>query len=120
MGLDLPQPCPAGKVDPGLQRLRVQVLHNIEVGVIVLFDGVELFVPADEIVLIAHEVERGGGKAPSVHLHVSCDIVVVGVGVQQLFQPLPQGHLHGHHRPLAWSGGVPSCRRHYTPFPFIC
>ena len=71
------------------------MVRHIEIGVVVLLGGVELLIPADQIVLVPQEVVGHGGEgAALLRHHVPGQVVVVGIGVHQLLKALLGGSLH--------------------------
>ena len=79
-----------GQFDLLLQGCGIQMTGYIKIGVIIVFNGAEHMLFADEIILIPKKEGCSGGKAAAVHRYIPFDVILMGIGVEEFLQP----HLH--------------------------
>ena len=93
-GLDVAHARVFGQLDLLFQVPGGEMLRQIEVDVLVVLHGAEHVLLADEVVLIPEEEERRRRETATVHRHIPGNVIVMGIGVEQLFQSFLQGHFH--------------------------
>ena len=87
-GVDAAKTVGLGGLDVVLKRRRIKMAFHQEVDVLMVLHSTEHMLFGDEVILIPQIVQCHGGIILAAHRHISLDIIVMGVGVQQFGQVL--------------------------------